>query len=484
MARKLVVPPPKPLKDERGAYLPIETTKSKLLNLGQSFPAQCEFTEDEARYLAAQCSRRAGKTNGLAIRFFKTMDKHPKTQCVYLSLTLDSARDIMWPVLNELNDKYQLGCTFKESTLTMTYPNGATLKLYGADMKNFIKRLKGRKFPAIAIDEAQDFGTHLQSLVDDVLTPAISDYADGWLAITGTPGPVPQGYFFQVTHEGRYGFSVHKWTLLDNPYMPDPVAFIEDLKKKREWTEEHPTLRREYRNQWVLDVQSLWVRYKAEVNHYEELPTITPVKWNYILGIDLGYKDADALAVLAWSEKEAITYLVEEVITAKQGITELVTQIEGLQKKYDFSKMIVDAGGLGKKIAEEIRRQKHIPVQDADKTLKQQNVEFLNDALRLGRFKAKKDSRFANDSYLVQIDWDKSTADKIVVKKNPHSDIIDAVLYSFKESPAFTYREPPKKPQRGTKEWADQQASELFDAALEHFEKEAEYHRRANGEDQ
>ena len=62
----------------------------------------------------------------------------------------------MWPVLHELNDKHDLGCTFLDSKLIMTYPNGATLRLYGADMKNFIKRLKGRKYPGVAIDEAQD----------------------------------------------------------------------------------------------------------------------------------------------------------------------------------------------------------------------------------------------------------------------------------------------------------------------------------------
>ena len=89
--------------------------------------------------------------------------------------------------------------------------------------------------------------------------------------------------------------------------------------------------------------------------------------------------------------------------------------------------------------------------------------------MRLGRFKAKKDSRFAQDSYLVQIDWEKSRPDKIIVKKTPHSDIIDAVLYSFKESPAWTYREEPKKLQWGSKEWADAQPSILFDAAVDHF---------------
>ncbi len=473
MSKKTYITAP-PVKDASGAYILPEKPSniaSKLVNLGQSFPEQCKFTEDTSRYIVAQCSRRAGKTNGLAIRFFKTMEKHPKSQCIYLSLTLDSARDILWPVLHELNDKYTLGCTFLESKLTMTYPNGSTLKLMGADMKNFIKRLKGRKYPGVAVDEAQDFGSHLQILVDDVLTPSISDYSDGWLALAGTPGPVPQGYFFEITQEKKYGFSFHEWTLLNNPYMPDAAGFIEQLKIARGWDEEHPTLKREYRNNWVLDPQSLWIQYKADLDHYDTLPIVTPHKFNYVLGIDLGFKDADALAVIAWSDAEPNTYLVEEVVTPKQGITDLVNQVNLLRLKYDFCKMVIDEGGLGKKIAEEMRRQHHIPVQAADKALKQQNVEFLNDALRLGRFRANKKSRFALDSYLVQIDWDKSTSDRIVVKKQPHSDIIDAVLYAFRESPAFTYREPKKLPKPGTREWADAQQKGMFSEAMDHFQR-------------
>lgn len=466
MTRKII--PNASTKDGKGIYVKQDwvSPTDKLINLGQSFPSQYAFTDDKSRFVVAQCSRRAGKSNGLAIRFFKTLEIHPKSQCIYLALTLESAKDIMWPVLEELNDKYQLGCTFKESKLTMTHPNGATLRLYGADMKNFIKRLKGRKFPGVAVDEAQDFGSHLESLIDDVLTPCLTDYEDSWLAITGTPGPVPQGYFFDITQNRKYGYSFHEWTLLENPYLPDPKKFIADLMFKKQWDENHPTLLREWRNKWVLDVESLWVRYKRDKNHYEE---VNQAGFYYILGVDLGFNDADALAVVGWHENNPTTYLIEERVTPKQGITELVEQIQEIRKKYNISKIVIDAGGLGKKIAEEITRRWSIPLIAADKSRKQEAIEILNDSLRTGNFKAKEDSRFAKDSYLVQIDWDKSTPERIVIKKDPHSDIIDAVLYAFRESPSFAFEPPKKKPKYGSKEWAEQQQSEMFEAAQEHF---------------
>lgn len=435
----------------------------------ESFPEQDAFVIDDNRFVAAQCSRRAGKTNALALRFFKTLDTHPGALCLYIALTRESARNIMWGVMQEFEDMFKLGLTFAESNLTITHPNGARLQLFGADMKNFIRRLKGIKTPGVAIDECQDFGIHLESLIDDVLTPTLTDYEDSWLALTGTPGPIPLGYFYKVTQERKFGFSLHKWTLLQNPYLPNAAKFIEELKVKRSWQEDHPTLRREWYNEWVLDLESLLIKYEEAKNDYTVLPQR---RWTYILGVDLGLRDSDALAVLAWCPDDPNIYLVTEVVTKDQDITSLVQQITKLTSQYDISKIVVDYGGLGAKIAEEIQRRHHIPLQAADKARKMENVALLNDWLRLGRFKAKKNSIFANDSKMVQIDWEKTTPDRIKVKDAFHSDIIDAVLYAFKESPAFTHQAKSPDAKYGSKEWAELETERMFEAELEKAERE------------
>lgn len=450
-------------RKEAGIARPIE--------LNPNFPAQNRFILDPARYISAQCSRRAGKTNGLAYRFFKTMEKYPKSQCIYLGHTRDSAKGAIWPVLQEINEKYALGCTFTESKLEMRHPNGARLQILGADMPNYIKRLRGRKYPGVAIDEAQDFASHIESLVDDVLTPSISDYPDGWLAVTGTPGPVPQGYFYKVTREKKFGFSHHEWTLYENPNMPDPQAFVADLKIRKEWPDDNPTLLREWLNHWVLDVNALWVHYNEKLNHYEQLPERH--NWQYILGVDIGFKDADAVCVIAWAATSKETYLVEEQVTRKQDITELAEMIQHYQKKYKAYKIVMDEGALGKKVGEEIRRRHGIPVVAAEKANKQDNIAFLNDDLRLGKFKAKKTSQFAKDSYMVQIDWDKSTPQRIILKKGFHSDIIDAVLYAFRESYAFTHTPEALGPKPGTREWYEAQTDAMWEREVAGHQQEA-----------
>lgn len=434
------------------------------------FPAQDKFVSDPSQFLAALCTRRAGKTNALAKKFVNTMKLHPNSLSRYISLTRDSAKDIMWPVLEELNEREDLQADLTESNLTMTLSNGAKLRLMGADMKNFIRRLKGVKSPAVAVDEAQEFGSHLETLIDEVLTPTISDYEKSWLALTGTPGPIPRGFFYDLTNSGIGEYSLHKWSLFDNPYLPNAEAFVEQLKKRKKWDDRNPTYLREYQGLWVLDLQSLLIQY-LETAHFEQLP---PANYQYVMGIDLGFNDADAISILAYSDTQPATYLMEELIQPQQGITELVNQIQALSMKYPITKMVIDEGGLGKKIAEEIRRRHQIPVLRADKNRKMENAALLNDALRIGTFKAKKDSRFAQDSYQLQIDHERSTPDRLVVKKGFHSDIIDAVLYAFKESYAYQYQKPQPKLKYGTPDWANQEVTEMERAAEVYWKEQQE----------
>src|SRR4051812_22406906 len=89
-----------------------------------SYPQQDKFVIDSASRVAACTTRRAGKSTGLALRFVRTLRKHRGATCRYIALTRDSARDIMWPVLEEINERYRLGAELKSSRLEMILPDG------------------------------------------------------------------------------------------------------------------------------------------------------------------------------------------------------------------------------------------------------------------------------------------------------------------------------------------------------------------------
>lgn len=451
------------------------------------FQEQLAFVTDPSLNSIAVCSRRAGKSTAVAAVLVLTADIYPECTSLYVTGTRSDAKKIIWREVLKFNRVHNLGGVANISELTLSFDNGSIVRLNGAKDENEIDKIRGQLPPIkrVFVDEAQKIrDSILVQLIDDVLEPALLDYGAS-ISLLGTPGSVPAGYFYRMAHNLKDDgtpleskvWSVHGWTFFDNPHIAQKSKtshhdLLARVLKRRGLTLEHPTIQREYFGKWTLDVDSLLIHYDATKNHFDSLPTYS-TPYNYIMGIDLGFDDADAIAVLAWHEKTPTTYLVEEVVTAGQGITELVQQVQKLQEKYDITKMVIDQGGLGKKVAEEMRRRHHIPVVAADKARKMEHIAFLNDALRTGRFMAKSNSKFAQDSYLVEIDRDKSTPDKIKVSDKYHSDAHDSALYAYVESPAYSYTPEQKKAAPNTPEWYKAQESEMWESTIEQMKRAA-----------
>lgn len=478
-------------KDENGQYMSVLPPSAFKLE-DFLFDKQLKFVTDPRPFKVAVCSRRSGKTVACAADMVWTAMGTPEVVCLYITLSRNNAKKLIWPEIEKINRKYSLGGTPDNTELSMKFPNGSIIYLSGAKDQSEIEKFRGLALKMCYVDECQSFRSYIQDLIDDIISPALMDYA-GTLCLIGTPGPIPSGFFAEIAGvvQGKElmadAWSHHKWTFFDNPWIEKKSGkthqqVLDRELKRRGVTEADPSVQREFFGQWVLDSDSLWIRYDASKNHFDTLPDISPKKYNYIMGIDLGFEDADAVAVLAWSDACPDTYLVEERVVKKQGLTELVDAIKQLTTVYDVSKMVIDEGGLGKKLAEEMRRRHGLPVEAADKQRKQENVAFLNDALRTSRFRARRNSKFAQDANLVEIDRDKSTPDRIKISDKYHSDIIDAVLYAFKESPGFAYQPPEEKPKPGTREWNKDQQEEMFQNALASVKEMEELQRRANGD--
>lgn len=493
--KRIVNPPPGPVKQPTSQE-DIDKYLGRKFNLTAfCFDKQLAFIQDPALYKIAVCSRRSGKTIACAADLISTAINNKDVLCLYITLSAKNAKKLVWKELLKINRDYKLGGDVNVSELTITFSNGSQVACSGANTQDEIEKFRGLPIKKCYIDECQSFPAYLKELIDDIIEPALLDH-NGSLCLIGTPSPIPTGYFYECAHpketeaaedeeHKRTVWSYHHWTFFDNPFVAEKAkttheALLQRVLNRRGVDRNDPSIKREYFGLWANDINNLLVRYDSTKNNFVELkPTL---KYYYILGIDIGYKDADALAVLAYSDDDPTTYLVEEKITAKQGITELVEQINALDKKYHVTKMVMDMGGLGKKIGEELIKRYNIPVEAAEKTRKMENIELMNDALRTSKLRAKPNSRFAQDSYLVEIDRDKSTPDKIVVSDRYHSDIIDSVLYAFKFSPAYAYVPPKPPPKPGTKEWADKEQDEMWERELEGFLQEQEYQKRMGGE--
>ncbi len=431
------------------------------------FDKQLEFVLSPERFKTACCGGRAGKTIADAAYLVKEALQFEGCVAIYITLSRLNAKKLIWPELRKINQEFKLGGKVNESDLSIRYGN-SYVYASGASTRAEIEKFRGLPIRICIIDEVQSFPEYIRELIDDVITKRLFDY-NGILALTGTPGPVPVGYFYDACHSPAYRH--FHWTMFDNPHIrlksgKTQQALLDEELARKGVDISHPSIQREVYGRWTLDTSNLVLTYNKDVNDYVELPATKSV-YQHIMGIDIGYKDADAICILGHSGESATTYLVDECINAKQGLTELFNQVEKLREQYKPYKIVIDTGGLGLKIAEEMRRRWKIPVYAAEKVRKFENLELLNDSLRTGRIKARKASRFAQDSMLCEWDLDKSRPDRKVISDRFHSDIIDAVLYAFRESPAYTYEPAKPEPKHGSTEWARIEEEKMLEAALE-----------------
>lgn len=434
------------------------------------FKEQLSLIRDPARFATAVCSVRAGKTIACAADLIDTALTMPGTVGLYITLARSSAKRIVWPELHKINREFKLEGVPNESDLSFKFPNGSIIYCSGASDSAEIEKFRGLSNVAVAyLDESQAFRAHIKELVEEILIKRLYD-TNGRLRLIGTPGPIPSGYFHDASKSEKW--SHHAWTLHSNPWIERKsgctvAQLIQQDCDRKGVTIDDPSIQRECFGRWVLDSSSLLLNYDASINHFESLPKGV---YSYILGMDFGFDDADSFSVLAFCDTSPNTYLVEEVVLSEQTYDQMAITVDQLFKKYDFCKVMADPGGGGKKLIESLKQRYPIPLEPADKLGKIANYGLLNNALRTGRFFAKKTSRFAQDCNLLERDKDRSTPDKTIVKG--HSDAVDSCLYAFKESPAYGYTPPIQKPKAGSKEYEEQIAQDIYEHTMNRLETE------------
>lgn len=388
------------------------------------FPKQLEFLKSgNSRFKTVVASRRAGKTKSIVADMISTCINEKNVTCLYITLTQQNARNIIWHDLIKVIEDYEIDCKIDNTRLSITFnKTRSRIRIAGAKDRQEIEKYRGLKLRKCYIDECQSFRSYIKELINDVIAPALRDLR-GELYLTGTPGPVPAGVFYDFSHSDFW--ENHHWTAFDNPYMHNPpkLDLNQTLLEERTMKgidESDPGYIRETYGKWVEDQDSLVFKFNPEKNTFSLLPE---GNYDYIVGIDVGYEDSDAIAVLAYDNTTDNVYLVDEYIKNKQDITALMEEIKKVKNKYNPIKMVMDAGALGKKIHEELKKRHQLPIEAADKHRKIEYIELLNSDLRRGYFKAFQGSIFEEDCRLVQ--WDKES-----IVKNPERPKVSNAYHS------------------------------------------------------
>lgn len=144
-------------------------------------PAFEGFHRREERWACIVAHRRAGKTvaaiNDLIMSAVAC--DLPEPRFAYVAPFTSQAKDVAWSYLRRFTARFR-GARASVSELRVDLPNGARIRLYGADHYD---RLRGIYLDGVVLDEFADMDPRAWS---EVIRPALAD-RQGWAAFIGTP---------------------------------------------------------------------------------------------------------------------------------------------------------------------------------------------------------------------------------------------------------------------------------------------------------
>lgn len=398
-----------------------------------AFPKQLAAARDPSRNKVIVCGRQSGKTADAAFLLLDTAKNKARSFCLFIAPTRGWAKRIIWDDLLRLNDEFGLGGVPFVQDLSIRFPNGSVIALMGSNTEEERKKIRGRSYALIIIDEAQAWPFWLAEFIRSDIRPAQRNVR-GTLVVQGTP-PVSLEHPFHSKIWLNTTFSRHAWNIRDWPPalyfklfgQTAEEALAQDLKD-RGVTADDVTFRREMLGEFLADESALAYKFSPTGHVYAVLPKYT----HCVFGIDLGWHDATVISVLVWDEAIGVVHLAQEVVTTESTFQELAAALKPLIAKYRPLAAVIDSSGnrqgyetIKAALYSEglegvsIERRKVLPVAD--------QVGVINGALKSGRLVLPADSRAASDMGLVV--WKKGIVGGAL--DGVHSDAIPALTYGF-----------------------------------------------------
>ena len=455
--------------------------------LDYKFREQMEFIRDPAGFKVALCTRRSGKSYCGGLYLCKEAYNNPGVSCLYVALTRDEAKRIMWKdVLKVINRDLGLDCKFNENALTMTFPNGSIIYLLGADSNEDEKdKLLGQKYKLVIIDESSKYSIDLHELIYDVLKPAVADYR-GAICMIGTPSNLRRGLYYDLTKNqdpgtaGRWkvqGWSGHRWSAADNPYMKKQWAEeIEELRAANPNIDETPGFKQNYLGRWTIDDLGLVYSYQGGRNDFAKLPELDGKlagRWHFVLGVDLGYDDPSAFTLCAYHDFDRCLYVLQSEKQARMDVTDVAAKIRHIelltkqQYRVDLDTVVID--NANKQAVMEMRRRHDLHLTPANKTGKADFIELMNAEFTTGRIKLQVERTSPLVEEYGELIWDpRSTKREEHPACNNHC--TDATLYAWRHCYAYLSTTVTVGAAPGTPEWYRAETAKMEQEELDRLD--------------
>lgn len=426
------------LMKERGREAAIERFDLK----DALFDKQVEVIEHPSRRKVVVASRRSGKSYMIMAYMLDVGLKFPNSRVVYVGLSIKSAKGILEEAMSVLSQTYKLPCEYKQHIGEIHFANGSKIMLAGCQDRAQIELLRGFKFRLAVADEIQSAPLG-EYLIDEILKPALRDLS-GTLVVSGTPDPLGTSALFKAWHGEKpfMDFQKFSWNTINNPKFPafvngdmSPETYLDVIKAETGYTDTSPAFIREYLGKFCNSVDDLAYGFDPDKHSVSEIPS--GHEWMYVLGIDCGYRDSDAIVCIAFSYTCKTAYIVESYTKAEQDITAFMEAIGLFYEKYNHPKTVMDYGGGGLKIIAEIRSRYKIPAVGAEKyNPKISGAQLVAADFRTERLKVVDNP--SNTALMTQlatiITEQKKSRNGVMVTRvrDGGDDLCDAMLYAFK----------------------------------------------------
>ena len=378
-------------------------------------------------------SRRTGKTTmnaGLCV--FECLT--PNSNVAYINLTFTNAVEQIFELIVDYANSIGFSINFKsKSEGVIRFNNGSRIKITGNSNNSEADKLRGFNCRLAIIDEI-GHQRNIDYLVNEILVPQMADYTDSTLLLTGTPSRVPNHFSTRIFNSDNE-YKKYHFTMLDNPFIPNPRKLIEEEAASKGMGINTPFIRREYFGEFVSDLEAIVFKdYKT----YKELPDLTdfnPIGIN--IGGDYGYKDYNGIVTVIYNKEKAI--VLKEDKFNKANVSKIIEKMlshydfaVGLNKKYGWNIPVkIYADYNEESITKELMIKYKVPAFNCYKYDKAYAIEKLAEMSRTGRLLVPEGGLCADEMEQTLYDRDAKT-DAIIseLSDDYHPDILMALLYA------------------------------------------------------